>query len=414
MPEIRNCDHHVSDRKAILVVNAGSSSLKFALFAQGSEPVRLWSGAAERIGLADSRIQAFDRSGNEVLMHSGRVANHEVALGLVMREIENHPSGASLAAVGHRVVHGGQKCDCSAIVTGELEAELRRLIPLAPLHQPHNLAGISAVRAQRPALPQVACFDTAFHHSTHRLAKLTSLPRQYFEQGVQRYAFHGLSYEFIVDSLRCDGVDVDAERIIVAHLGNGASMCALSGGRSLDTTMGFSTLAGLPMGTRCGDIDPGILLYLMSELDMTASDIEHLLYEECGLLGLSGISRNMRDLLDRPDDTNAVEAIEAYCYQVRRHIGALTSVLGGIDRLVFTAGIGANAAQVRGKICEGLGYLGITLDKEKNAGGARTISATGSDVIVQAFPTDEEMTIARHVYGLLGTSATGREEKEAV
>jgi acetate kinase len=407
MPEFRGCERYASVRKATLVVNSGSSSLKFALFAEGPPPIRLWSGVAERIGLDDSRIYAVDCSGNEVLMHNGRVANHEVALGLVMREIENHPSGASLAAVGHRVVHGGRRCDCSAIVTDELETELRRLIPLAPLHQPHNLSGISAVRAQRPTLPQVVCFDTAFHQNTHPLAKITSLPRQYFAQGVQRYAFHGLSYEFIVDSLRCDGVDVDVERIIVAHLGNGASMCALSGGRSLDTTMGFSTLAGLPMGTRCGDLDPGILLYLMSEHSLTVPDIEHLLYEQCGLLGLSGISRNMQDLLDRPDDANAVEAIEAYCYQARRHLGALTAVLGGIDRLVFTAGIGANAAQVRGKICEGLGYLGIILDQQRNIAGERTISSADSEVVVQAFPTDEEMTIARHVHGLLGASTIG-------
>lgn len=411
MPDLYRHGHASAGDGASLVINSGSSSVKFALFAGGASPVRLWSGAAERIGLPDSRIHAVDIDGNAVLEHGDHVTDHEAALGLVMDAIEAHPAGAPLAAVGHRVVHGGEKCDCPALLTDALEAELRSLIPLAPLHQPHNLAGIAAVRAHRPDLPQVACFDTAFHHGLPRLATLTGLPRTYHAQGVRRYGFHGLSYEYIVETLRRDGVDVDGERIVVAHLGNGASMCALAAGRSVETTMGFSTLAGLPMGTRCGDLDPGIVLYLLTEQGMTVAEVEHLLYEESGLLGLSGISRNMHDLLERSDDAAAAEAVDAYCYQARRHIGALTAALGGLDRLVFTAGIGANAATVREKICTWLGYLGIAVDAARNSDGTRTISTTASEVVVQAFPTDEELTIARHVRDVLADRPAAQEAR---
>jgi acetate kinase len=269
------------------------------------------------------------------------------------------------------------------------------------LHQPHNLAGIAAVRRARPGLPQIACFDTAFHHDLPRLARLAALPREFYDEGIRRYGFHGLSYEYVIDALRRDGVDVDRERIIVAHLGNGASMSAVKGGRSVETTMGFSTLAGLPMGTRCGDLDPGIVLYLLTEKGMTVERVQHLLYEESGLLGLSGLSRNMQDLLARPAEPAAIEAVEFFCYQARRHLAALTAVLGGIDRLVFTGGIGANAPAVRAKVCTGLEYLGIALEDELNASGARLISANASRVAIEAFPTDEELMIARHVQQVL-------------
>ncbi len=389
---------------AILVINCGSSSVKFALFAAGEPQPRLWSGAIERIGLANGRFRAVDAQGATVLDETGEIADHDAALGLLLDAIERHPSGARLTAVDHRVVHGGPECDCPALVTAALEARLRQLVPLAPLHQPHNLAGIAAVRAARPGLPQVACFDTAFHHGLPRLATLTALPRALFGEGVRRYGFHGLSYEYVIDALRRDGVHVDRERIVVAHLGNGASMCALAGGRSVETTMGFSTLAGLPMGTRCGDLDPGIILYLLTEKGMTVEQVQHLLYEECGLLGLSGVSRNMEDLLARPGEPAAVAAVEFFCYQARRHLAALTAALGGLDRAVFTGGIGANAPAVRAKICAGLAYLGIVLDAERNAGGARTISAKVGRVRVEAFPTDEELMIARHVRDLLAAN----------
>ena len=386
---------------AILVINSGSSSVKFALFAAEEPLSRLWSGAVERIGLANGRFHAVDADGATVIDETRSIPDHDTALSLLFDAIEEHPSGARLAAIGHRVVHGGPDCDCPMVVTAALEARLRQLNPLAPLHQPHNLAGIAAARRAQPALPQIACFDTAFHHGLPRLATLTALPGEFYGEGVRRYGFHGLSYEYVVDALRRDGIDVDHERVVVAHLGNGASMCALKGGRSVETTMGFSTLAGLPMGTRCGDIDAGIVLYLLAEKSMTVERVQHLLYEESGLLGVSGLSRNMQDLLARPTEPTAVEAIEFFCYQARRHLGALTAVLGGLDRLVFTGGIGANAPPVRAKVCMDLEYLGIALDAERNANGARLISADVSRVAIEAFPTDEELTIARHVQQVL-------------
>ena len=393
---------------AVLVINSGSSSVKFALFAD--EPLqRLWSGSVGRIGLADGRLHALDGRGSTVLDETRRIDDHDVALALLLETIAAHPDRIPLVAVGHRVVHGGADCDCPVVVTPAIEARLRRLNPLAPLHQTHNLAGIAAVRTARPGLPQVACFDTAFHHNLPRLATLTALPRELHRRGLRRYGYHGLSYEYVVGALREDGVDVDRERIVVAHLGNGASMCAVNAGCSVETTMGFSTLAGLPMGTRCGDLDPGIVLYLLAEWGMTAVGIQHLLYEESGLLGLSGSSRNMQDLLARADDPAAAEAIEFFCYQARAHLAALTATLGGLDRVVFTGGIGANAPVVREKICDGLGYLGISIDPVRNAMGARVVSDETRPVVVEARATDEELMIARHTRQILAPHPVARE-----
>ncbi len=312
-----------------------------------------------------------------------------------------YQAGARPIAVGHRIVHGGPDCNCPLVVTAEVEARLGILSPLAPLHQPHNLAGITAVRRARPDLLQVASFDTAFHHGLPRLAQLTALPRQWFDERIRRYGFHGLSYEYVVNDLRRHGVDVDRERIVVAHLGNGASMCALKGGRSVETTMGFSTLAGLPMGTRCGDLDPGIVLYLLLEEGLTPKRLQQILYEESGLLGISGISRSMQDLLAQPEHPAAVEAVDYYVYQARLHLAALTAAMGGLDRLVFTGGVGSNAAAIRAKVCTGLQYLGIALNGQRNAGGERLISTGGSRVVVEAFATDEEEMIAEHVLHVL-------------
>lgn len=395
--------------RAILVINSGSSSVKFGLFAATTSLARFWSGAIERIGLADGHFRAFDSEGATLADQSADIADHGKALRLLLDAVEQRASTAPLAAVGHRVVHGGPDCDCPLVVTAALEERLHRLIPLAPLHQPNSLAGIAAVRSARPDLLLVACFDTAFHHRLPRLAKLTGLAREFYGEGVRRYGFHGLSYEFVVDALRRNGVDVEAERIVVAHLGNGASMCALKGGRSVDTTMGFSTLAGLPMGTRCGDLDPGVVLYLMAEKGLSLDRVQHLLYEESGLLGISGASRNMQDLLSRPAQPAAVEAIEYYVYQARRQLAALTAPLGGLDRFIFTGGIGANAAAIRTTVCVGLEYLGIALDAKRNASGARLISADHSRVAVEAFPTDEESMIARHVQHALTTWSPARE-----
>ena len=401
MSELARPRKATQDASAIIVINCGSSSVKFALFAAAQSLSRLRSGSVDRIGLANGHFHIADADGVTITNKTGFFSNHATALGQVLEAVERDASTPRLMAVGHRVVHGGAECDCPVVITRALEARLRKFIPLAPLHQPHNLAGITAIRNVRPDIPQVACFDTAFHHALPRFAILTGLPREFCDQGIRRYGFHGLSYEYVVDALHGYGVDLDAERIIIAHLGNGASMCAVRGGRSVETTMGFSTLAGLPMGTRCGDLDPGIVLYLLTEKGMTVERVQHLLYEESGLLGVSGFSRNMQDLLARAAEPAAAEAVELFCYQACRHLAALTATLGGLDRLVFTAGIGANAPVIRAKICSNLGYLGIELDAGRNTSGNRIISADGSRVTVEAFPTDEELMIARHVRRLL-------------
>lgn len=382
--------------RAILTLNAGSSSLKFAIFAGSGAPRRLWSGEIERIGLPAARFRLSDARGTRVVDETGVIDTHTAALERLLTAIERDVDGPPLGGVGHRVVHGGPDCDCPKRVTPALVARLKRLTPLAPKHLPANIAGIEAVRAARPDLSQVACFDTSFHHDLPRIARLSGLPRALQDAGYRRYGFHGLSYACILRMLRDEGVDVDRERIIVAHLGNGASMCAIRGGRSVETTMGFSTLAGLPMGTRSGDVDPGLLLHLMTEDGMTPQALARMLYDDSGLLGLSGISRNMQDLLhsDRPE---AAEAVAYFCHHARRHLAGLTAVLGGLDRLVFTGGIGANAWRVRAAICEGLDYLGVRLDRGANVRGDRVVSARDARVVVEARQTDEELEIARHV-----------------
>ncbi|MBR9910230.1 MAG: acetate/propionate family kinase [Gammaproteobacteria bacterium] len=388
---------------AVLVINCGSSSVKFSLLRAEEPHARLWSGAVERIGLANAALQARDANGATQEIRCD-VTDHAAALALILDAVEKHVPAPQLVAAGHRVVHGGPNCDCPTLMTAAEEARLRALIPLAPLHQPHNLVGIAALRRARPELPQVACFDTSFHHDLPRLAQLTGLPRTYASEGIRRYGFHGLSYEYIVDQLHRDGVALERERILVAHLGNGASLCAIRKGRSVDTSLGFSTLAGLPMGTRCGDLDPGIVLYLLGERGMSLERVQRLLYQESGLLGISGSSRNMQDLLDRPDDPAAAEAVDYFCYQVRRQLAALTAALGGLDRLVFTGGIGANAPLVRSKICAGLDYLGVGLDTRRNAAGKRDIAA--GTVAIDVMATDEELVIARHLRRVLTKSVT--------
>jgi acetate kinase len=400
----------VTSDPAILVINCGSSSVKFALFADVDSTPRLWSGAIERIGLPDGRFHATDEKGNSVIDETVAIPDHPEALRMLLEKLSQHPSGATPIAVGHRVVHGGAGCDCPVMVDVALLTRLRRLIPLAPLHLPHNLAGIAAVRGVRPDLPQIACFDTAFHQQLPRLAQLTSLPRAYANEGIHRYGFHGLSYEYVMGALhRRHGSTVAQERIVIAHLGNGASMAAIKDGRSIDTTMGFSTLGGLPMGTRSGDLDPGIILYLLTEKDMTAEQVQHILYEQSGLLGISGFSRNMQELLARQDSVAAAEAVDFFCYQARKHLAALTASLGGLDRLVFTGGIGANSPAVRARITAGLSYLGVDLDRDRNDRNEPTISTESSAVAIEAFPTNEELMIARHVRHALAALPLKRE-----
>lgn len=390
----------ITPGSAVLVINCGSSSIKFALFAADPTMPRLLSGTVDRIGLVGGRVEVRDSTGKELFDQPSALVDHKAALSLLIKTIGPQLSAHPLSAVGHRIVHGGPNCDCPLPVTKELEVRLQLLIPLAPLHLPHNLAGIAAIRELQPDLAQVACFDTAFHHGMPQLARLMSLPREFQHEGVRRYGFHGLSYEYVVNALRQDGVSIEGERIIVAHLGNGASMCALKGGQSVETTMGFSTLAGLMMGTRSGDLDPGAILYLLTAKGMSAEAVQKLLYERSGLLGVSGISSDMRELLSRHDNQTAGEAIDLYCYRARLHLAALTAALGGLDRLVFTGGIGANSPEIRDRICAGLAYLGIRLDPKANLARAKTISAPGAAVTVQAVVSDEELMIAHHVMRL--------------
>ncbi|MET4805023.1 acetate/propionate family kinase [Limibacillus sp. MBR-115] len=406
-----NRETPVADVDSILVINCGSSSVKFALFADDRDlPRRLWSGAVERIGLAQGRFMAHDPDGTLLFEETHSIANHVEALDLLISKVEQFQPEIRLQAVGHRVVHGGDDCDCPLLVTAALEARLQKLIPLAPLHQPHNLAGILAIRLRRPDLPQVAVFDTAFHQGLPRLARMTGLPRSFEEEGIRRYGFHGLSYEYVLENLRQHHDDQTAEgRIIIAHLGNGASMAALRGGRSLETTMGFSTLGGLTMGTRTGDLDPGILLYLLLEKGRTAEELQEVFYSQSGLLGISGLSRNMQDLLACADSEQAAEeAVDFFCYQARKYLAGLTASLGGLDHLVFTGGIGANAPEIRTRICDGLGYLGIMLDESRNLQGDRRISLEGRSVVVEAIPTDEELMIAHHVTSVLDQQLSAR------
>jgi acetate kinase len=393
---------------SILVINSGSSSVKFALFAAEQKLPRLFSGAMERIGLAHGHFHTEDPTGKRVIDDQVSLPSHRDALELLLKTLKDQLPTPRLFAVGHRVAHGGADHDCPLRVTRELEDRLRRLIPLAPLHQPHNLAGISAIRELDQHLFQVACFDTAFHHNLPRLARLTGLPRALQDGGIRRYGFHGLSYEYVVETLRKQNVQVEKERIVIAHLGSGASMCALRNGVSVETTMGFSTLAGLMMGTRSGDLDPGAVLYLMTEMGMDAGAVQNLLYKQSGLLGVSGISSDMRDLLNCRDEP-AQEAVALFCYRARHHLAALTASLDGIDRLVFTGGIGAYSSEIRERICHGFAYLGLRLDSTASQSNAGTISAHGAPVTVQALVSDEEYMIARHVVQLSSSPGKRRE-----
>ena len=390
----------MSSQDAILVINCGSSSVKFALFAGDAGLELLLSGEVDGIGLTIGRMDSKTSAGTMLIERAFPISDHTAALSAILEHVTKRIGRARLRAVGHRVVHGGEDCDCPVRVTAALETRLRELVPLAPLHQPHNLTGIAAVRAVQPDLVQIACFDTAFHHTLPRLARLFALPRNLYEAGIRRYGFHGLSYEYVVEVLRRRAIDLDRERIIVAHLGNGASMCALRGGRSVETTMGFSTLAGLMMGTRSGDLDPGVVLYLLTRKGLSPADIQTLLYHQSGLLGVSGMTSDMRELLARRSESAACDAIDLFCYRARHHLAALTAALGGLDRVVFTGGIGAHAPEIRQGICAGLAYLGISVDEVANTAGAQTISDPHAPVTVEVLASDEEVMIASHVLRL--------------
>ncbi|MCB1508772.1 MAG: acetate/propionate family kinase [Hyphomicrobiaceae bacterium] len=388
----------------ILTLNAGSSSLKFALFRAGlaDAPAHL-RGSLTGIG-AEPRLKAKDEEGRIVFEQEwpegAGPGDAGAAMQAIVARLSQAAEGEKVIAVGHRVVHGGLSHVEPVFVSDALVADLERLNPLAPLHQPHNLAGIAAARAAFPQARQVACFDTAFHRRHPFVNDTFALPRALYAEGVRRYGFHGLSYEYVAARVAQDRPDLAAGRVVIAHLGNGASMCAIRDGRSIGSTMGFSALDGLPMGTRCGQIDPGVLLYLMSAHGMDAAAISDLLYKQSGLKGLSGLSHDMRLLL-ASESREAGEAIDYFVFRVRREIGAMAAVLGGLDALVFTGGIGENAVPIRARICEALDWLGLALDAARNEEGRGDIAAPESRVRVLVVPTDEERRIAGHVRRLL-------------
>ena len=385
---------------AIVVLNAGSSSLKFSLFAEGPDgPVVVVRGQAE--GLQTSpRFVAKDAGGaviGEKAWGDGAALGHAGALDHLVGFLRDRLAQHRLIGVGHRVVHGGLEFAKPVRVDAAVVAALEKYVPLAPLHQPHNLAPIKALLERLPELPQVACFDTAFHRSQPSVAQAFALPRSITERGVIRYGFHGLSYEYIASVLPAHDARAAAGKTVVLHLGNGASMCALANGRSVASTMGFTAADGLPMGTRCGNLDPGVLLYLMDELGMDTRAVEKLIYQQSGLLGVSGISSDMRALLASPVP-NAKAAIDLYVYRIGRELGSLAAALGGLDAIVFTAGIGENSAVLRERVARDAGWLGVALDADANDGArdAARISASGSRVAVWVIPTNEELMIARH------------------
>jgi acetate kinase len=390
--------------QAILTLNAGSSSLKFALYQRAGEISLALKGFIEGIGV-DPHLVARNAQGETLTERRWKrcTSAHEDFLGELLSWIDVHLGEDRLVAVGHRVVHGGRDFSAPTLITAQSLAVLDRLIPLAPLHQPHSLAAIRAVSSLRPGLPQAACFDTAFHHGQAPVVTRFALPRELSDQGVRRYGFHGLSYEYVSRRLRVLDPALAARKVIVAHLGNGASLCGMQAGRSVDSSMGFTTLDGLVMGTRCGTLDPGVILYLLQHLKLTPEALEDLLYRQSGLLGVSGISSDMR-AVEASKDPRAAEAIALFAHRIIRESGAVACVLGGLDGLVFTAGIGENAPAIRRLVCDGLGWLGLTLDEVANGAmeaSPRRISAPESKIAVWVIPTDEEAMIAEHTAALV-------------
>ena len=389
----------------ILTLNAGSSSVKFALFEAGeSEPELVARGQVEGIGTAPHFV-AKDATGS-LLAESywepvGGGEGHTVAFRQIRRWLSEAIEGKRLLAVGHRVAHGGEQHAQPVIIDEQAVSELIRLIPLVPLHQPHNLASIRAVAKSHPELPQVACFDTAFHRQRPAVSDRFALPYDLYEKGIRRYGFHGISYEYIVSRLEKIVPDLSRGRVVVAHLGSGCSMCAIRRGKSVETTMSFSALDGLPMGTRCGTLDPGVLLYLMRQDRFGVEALEDLLYKRSGLIGISGVSNDMR-ALQESDEPRAQEAIDYFLYRVGQSLGALAASLGGLDGLIFTAGIGENDAATRARVCQDAAWLGIEIDPKANERRDLKISVGDSTPSVWVIPTDEERMIAMHTFRLVG------------
>jgi len=389
--------------QAIVVLNAGSSSVKFSVFfRRGGELVLRLRGQIEGLFNRPHFI-AKDPAGataGEKSWPENTKLGHDGALAHLFAFLRERADGAQLVGVGHRVVHGGMRYTQPVRVDAALLEALDRFVPLAPLHQPHNLAAIRAVMQRVPDVPQVACFDTAFHRTNPELSQMFALPYELHEEGVRRYGFHGLSYEYIASALPRVDAQAAQGRTVVLHLGNGASMCALQGGRSVASTMGFTAVDGLPMGTRTGNLDPGVVLYLMDERGMDARAVEKLLYQQSGLLGVSGIASDMRTLL-ASGEPRAKLAIDLFVYRISRELGSLAAALGGLDAIVFTAGVGENSPEIRAQVCTAARWLGVDLDAAANAAGGPRISTTASRVGAWTLPTNEELMIARHTERLL-------------
>jgi acetate kinase len=389
--------------RVLLVINAGSSSIKFSVYEVGSGPAALalrYRGEVDGLG-ARPHFLARGANGEELGAEALTGANHDDALRAILDWIEARTSGTEIVAAGHRVVHGGVRYTAPVVLTPDVLGELEALIPLAPLHQPHNLAPIRSLAKLKPGLRQVACFDTAFHTTQSAVAQTFALPYALSEAGIKRYGFHGLSYEYVASVLGEHLGEAADGRVVVAHLGAGASMCAMRGRRSVATTMGFTALEGLPMGTRTGAIDPGVILHLMSERGMSLAAVTELLYKQSGLLGMSGVSADVRELL-ASDSPRAARALDVFVYRVGRELGSLAAALGGLDALVFTAGIGEHAASIRARICRDAAWLGVTVDEAANDRRGPRISTPAGRVSAWVIPTNEELMIAQHTLATTG------------
>ena len=394
----------------ILTLNAGSSSLKFAAFAEvkGAELNPLASGEIEGIG-ATAEGSVSTAAGEKRALRfdaSARRVDHAAAMGAILGWLKQAGYDSSIAAVGHRIVHGGPDYSEPTLINDATLSKLRALIPLAPLHQPHNIAGVEAAMRSFPSTPQVACFDTAFHRAHPFIHDTYALPRSYYDEGVRRYGFHGLSYEFIVRKLRKIAPEIARKAVIIAHLGNGASMCAVRDGRAIATTMGFTALDGLSMGTRCGQIDPGVALYLMAEKKMSVDEVSDLLWKNSGLKGMSGISQDMREL-EASDCPAARDAIAYFVSRIRRELGALAATVNGAEAIVFTAGIGEHSWKVREAALKDMEWMGLHLDAEANRAGAQIVSAKHSPTVVYVIPTNEELMIAEHTIATARSASSG-------
>lgn len=388
----------------ILTINGGSSSIKFALFEFGDSFRRILDGEVERIGSPDAILKVKGSGRADNFSRPVKASDHTLAVGTLMDWIEERIGSEGLTAVGHRVVHGGPKYSKPQRITAKMVEDLHKLSPFDPEHLPEEILLTEAFHHRFPNLPQVACFDTAFHHDLPRVAQILPIPRRYEAKGVRRYGFHGLSYAYLMEELaRLDGDVVASGRVILAHLGNGVSLAAVRDGQSIDTSMSFTPASGLPMSTRSGDLDPGLVWYLARSENMNAKQLNEMVNYHSGLLGVSETSSDMRDLLAcEAHDVRAAEAISLFCYQVKKRIGAFAAALGGLDALVFSGGIGENASPVRDWICDGLGFLGIELEKKRNAANKGVISSTTSRVVVRVIHTDEEIMIAKMTCRVLG------------